>query len=303
MRCRQCDYLLFNLPQPVCPECGASFDTEAYRFDIGAVSFNCPHCDQSYYGNDAQGLPWPRRFVCVQCQRPVSLQELRVVPQRPDAMGQSRGWSPWDQRQELGFVRAWWETFKMTLVRPGELFRSHQGTSSADAWIFAVTSLYVGFIPMMLLHFVVFFLLATAVTGMAGAGGAPIVPVGFSMGLTAVFYLIGAVVYPLVIPFVAGGLSALTIQLALLALAPNRKSLGHTFRTALLSYGPFALCAVPFCGSSVAGVWQIVTLIIGVKEVHGISGWRAAFAVLWPLVCLLAIYFLVLVALLAGLFG
>ena len=41
------------------------------------------------------------------------------------------------------------------------------------------------------------------------------------------------------------------------------------------SYGPFALCAIPLCGAYVAGVWQIVTLIIRVKEVHGISGWRA----------------------------
>ena len=305
MQCRQCDYLLFNLPRPVCPECGTPFDTEAYRFDLGAVSFNCPQCDQSYYGNDARGLPWPRRFTCVQCQRPVSLQELRVVPQRPDAFGYPLGESPWDRRQELGFVRAWWDTFKMTLARPGEFFRSHQGTSSGDAWIFAVTSMYIGFVPLMLVQFLIMIAITGFVSGVAAGGvGAPAVPpIGLPMVGMALIYGIGALVYPLAIPFIAGGLSALTIQLALLVLAPNRKSLGHTFRAAQFSYGPFALCAVPICGAYVAGVWQIVTLIIGVKEVHGISGWRAAFAVLWPVACLAVIYLMVVVALLAGVFG
>ncbi|MHC4609441.1 MAG: hypothetical protein ACYS7M_03745, partial [Planctomycetota bacterium] len=60
MHCIHCGYLLFNLPRPVCPECGLPFDVCAYRFEPQVVHFACPACDQEYAGNDQRGLPWPR---------------------------------------------------------------------------------------------------------------------------------------------------------------------------------------------------------------------------------------------------
>ena len=46
---------------------------------------------------------------------------------------------------------------------------------------------------------------------------------------------------------------------------------------------------VPICGGYASGIWSIVVLIIGVKEVHRISGLRATVAVLWPLAGVLLI--------------
>ena len=285
MQCKHCDYLLFNLTQPVCPECGRAFDHERYRFEPGSVSFNCPHCDQEYYGNDRQGLPYPREFTCVRCGEAVTLRELRVVPKGDDAYGEPAGDSPWDHRRRLGLVKAWWQTLVMTLIKPGLLFRTHQGKSNMEAWLFAVISNYVGLLP--------YFLLQTAVMGVfgalatAGGGGRGAFP---PIWLFAAMYIPLGLIGPLVFPAIQAAVNAAFIQLGLLVLAPDRKSIGHTYRVALYAQGPTALAIVPFCGVYVASIWSLVTLIIGVAEVHRITGLRAVIAVLWPLVVLFLIF-------------
>ena len=282
MRCEHCDYLLFNLTQPVCPECGRAFDIGRYRFAEGAVSFNCPHCDQDYYGNDAQGLPYPREFECVKCDQHVSLNRMRVVPLTADAMGERADQSPWDRRRSLGFFSAWWETFKMTLVKPGEFFRLHSGTSIKEAWLFAMTTSYIGIAP-----YVVFQLGIVALMGatMGGAGGP-------RLAFITVMYGVIVLVFPPLGAFVFAAIQACFIQLGLLLVAQQRKPWDYTFRTCMYASGPNALLAIPFCGAYIGGIWAIVTTIIGIKEVHQTTGWRAAVAVLWLIVLLLGLYIL-----------
>jgi len=53
-------------------------------------------------------------------------------------------------------------------------------------------------------------------------------------------------------------------------------------------------------GAWAGGIWPIVTMIIGIKEVHGISGWRAAIAVLWPIVLLFCLYVVIIAMMIAG---
>ncbi len=290
MRCEHCDYLLFNLLQPVCPECGRSFSIEQYRFDPGVVSFNCPHCDQEYYGNDEQGLPFPRQFECVKCRGPLTLQDLRVVPKREDAQGRPAVGSPWDYRQRLGTRKAWWDTFVMTLIRPGRLFRTHQGTSNWEAWRFATISNYIGMLPYFLfLGALMWGIGAIATRTGGGPGGAS------PFGYLAAFYVLMGLFGPLVFPATGAAISAACIQLALLVLARDRKTIGYSYRVALYAQGPYALVLVPICGAYAASIWALVTMIIGIKEVHKISGWRASIAVLWPVVLLIGLYIVVLV--------
>ncbi|UCF33314.1 MAG: YIP1 family protein [Phycisphaerales bacterium] len=291
MRCEHCDYLLFNLTQPVCPECGRSFNVECYEFEIGAVSFHCPHCDQQYFGNDRHGLPYPRAFECVSCGNQVSLSQMRVVPERDDAMGERIDRSPWDRRRRLGYVRAWWENVKMTLVQPSQFFRVHAGTSVKEAWLFAMTSMFVGMVPLMGFQLLGIAVMVSVAPG--GGGGPPILAMAILYGSIA---LIG----PIIGPFVGAAIQACTIHLGLLLLVPHRKRMVHTLRTAMYAMGPNALMAIPVCGSYVGGIWALVTLIIGIKEVHQTTGWRAAIAVLWPVVLLIGAYCLLFVVLIAG---
>ena len=286
MHCLRCGYLLFNLTRPECPECGERYDAERYRFAPGAVSFHCPHCDQPYYGNDPQGLPWPREFACAECGRQIRLQEMRVVPQIPDAVGWSG--SVWDNRKRIGFWRAWWQAAGAIVLRPSQFFRNHVGTSTFEAWLFSTVSLYIGLLPAMLMQSVLMWGLTAMMVAAGPGGGAAAFPIPLWV-MVLVMGMMGLVL-PFFVQLVVGGVWTLAIQFALLFLAPNRRPIEATFRTMLYSFGTFALHAVPICGSQVAGIWHIVTLIVGIKEVHGIGGGKATVAVLWPIVASIAAY-------------
>ncbi len=297
MRCRHCDYLLFHLTRAHCPECGQGFDTEAYRFEPGAVSFHCPHCDQAYFGNDDRGLPVPRAFACAGCGTDVSLQELRVVPERDDALG----WigSVWDNRKLHGLWPAWWRTFKQTALRPTSFYREHVGRSTREAWLFAMISSYIGMVPSMFMQFLMMWAFSSGVVQNAlslPGGAAPPPPPGavFPVWLFAIMYGFMALVMPLFGPLAVGGIWTLAIQAALAISVPQCQPMGTTFRTTLYSFGTYVMYGVPICGGSVAGVWQIVILINGVKTVHGTTGWLAAIAVLWPIVLLVGLYLLII---------
>jgi hypothetical protein len=106
----------------------------------------------------------------------------------------------------------------------------------------------------------------------------------------AIVFSVLAVVVPPFAPLLGGAVTTLTVHLAVLVLAPKRKSIGYTFRTVLYSYGTNAILAVPICGAYAGGIWQIVTLVVGVREVHETSTGRAVLAVLWPIVVIVPLY-------------
>jgi hypothetical protein len=291
MNCPHCEYLLFNLTQPVCPECGREFDVEQYRFAPGAVTFHCPHCNQAYYGNDAQGLPSPREFTCAQCENPVTLRDLRVVPSTPEVRGARTDVTPWDERLKIGRVPAWWRTTGLVLSKPTALFRQSWSMSIGDAWRFAAISMYVGVVPYLLLMVGVLGLMLGAGPGIFGGGGgmAAPQPVGWMLLGGAASLAVVAV-----IPLLYGGVMALAIQLGLLVCAPARQPLRVTFRTVLLAMAPYCFYWVPCVGSTLAFVWFIVAAIHGMCVVHGIDGWRAAAVVLWMPILMIGLYVFVL---------
>ena len=47
------------------------------------------------------------------------------------------------------------------------------------------------------------------------------------------------------------------------------------------------LAIVPFCGGLIAAIWSLVICIIGLSEAHRIPVWKAALAVLLPIVLVL----------------
>jgi len=289
MRCVHCDYLLFNLSGQNCPECGNPFNLEQYRFEPGAVSFQCPHCDQDYYGNDERGLPFPRSFICVGCRQPLTLNQLRVVPRISDASGLPCEPSPWDRRSELGTASSWWQTVKWTMMQPTRFYRSHGGQSTREAWLFSLITLYVGMLPACLYSIGILWGVTKLVTAVGPPGAAPAtMPLPF--GVMAGLYVVQGLISPLIAPIITGAIWTILIHPVLFLLAPRRKSMGHTLRLSLYSFGPYALFIIPIFGPYVGSVWQLVTMVIGIREVHETTGWRASLAVLWPVLALLGIY-------------
>jgi hypothetical protein len=97
---------------------------------------------------------------------------------------------------------------------------------------------------------------------------------------------------PLVL-LVGLGISFTITHLLLLILGGARRGAGTTMRVICFAYGPALFAVVPVLGTLVGGVWSIVLAIIGLREGHRIDGWRAAVAVLLPII---AVFFLLILA-------
>jgi hypothetical protein len=79
MKCKNCDYALWNLTEPRCPECGTGFDVQQYWFAPGSVIFKCPFCQHPHEGRDARGLPFDAG-KCEGCGQLLVVEQMAVQP-------------------------------------------------------------------------------------------------------------------------------------------------------------------------------------------------------------------------------
>ncbi len=82
MRCRKCNYPLWNLSGPRCPECGERFDILSYWFEPGSVWFKCPFCSHKHAGRDSRGMPFDAGR-CEQCGQMLVVEQMLVEPVDP----------------------------------------------------------------------------------------------------------------------------------------------------------------------------------------------------------------------------
>lgn len=142
MNCVSCHYLLWDLPENRCPECGDPFEVTDYAFRRNSVQFFC-NCGQSYIGDNAQGLPGPRQFQCRKCGDTLDLAKMRVKPVTEDAHGEPlRHGTPWTDRHRVGFIRAFLDGMARLAIQPGEYFRLSSQTRDQGAMLFSVVCAY-----------------------------------------------------------------------------------------------------------------------------------------------------------------
>jgi hypothetical protein len=260
MRCKNCDYRLWNLTARTCPECGRPFKPSEFEFVLNSVRFCCPHCDQPYYGTGPNGHLVPSEFDCTSCRRHVHMDEMVLFP--TDAVSEEQtevDYNPWLERKRRGVFRCWFKMIGRAMVGPGRLMRATPEASSiADAWWFAFLMIFVSFCMGLGLLFV----LPMLGGGWFGAVWALLLPIG-ALGLLALW--------------------GVTTQGMLALLAPNRGGLGRTFQALCYSGGTCIIAAVPcLCQltAPVVCIWWTVSAILMVKDGHQVSGGRAAAAVL-----------------------
>ncbi|MCX5661498.1 MAG: hypothetical protein NTW19_17605 [Planctomycetota bacterium] len=78
MRCRTCDYCLWNLASARCPECGTDFDWRTYRFRPDTVALACPHCGHRH------DMTATDPITCESCGKVVPAIHMQVVPLTTD---------------------------------------------------------------------------------------------------------------------------------------------------------------------------------------------------------------------------
>ncbi len=271
MRCKTCDYPLWNLTTRQCPECGSVFRPGDFEFVPGSVRFCCPGCGQAYYGTDAKGHLVPRAFDCVTCGGRVDMDEMVLLPAEGVAEKDTIvGVNPWVDRPHLGWWKGLISTIGKALVMPGRLMQGTPPDSSlAEAWWFAAVTIFLALST----AFVPGILFMVLMTGVAAGGGAP--PV-WSIVLPMVVAFFFAFVLFLVIAMIW----ALVTHVLLCITGGSPGPLRRTCQAICYSSGAFITTAVPCLGQYIGATWWVVSAVLAVKEAHKVGGGRAAFAVL-----------------------
>lgn len=234
----------------------------------------CPYCSNEV--NDGQ-------LFCHVCGK-------RISP-APEAGVPGRARTPWEDRQQLGFFNGLAATLRESLFSPGDFFRRMHVTGGiADPLLYAMI---VGVVGIMVLY-VWQIIFQDAFHGylpsdMQGAGAIDMFS-GMGIAFLAIFmpFLI------ILSLFLWSG----TLHLLLMMVRGANNGFEATFRAVAYSYGAYLLMAIPFCGGLIATVWNLVIVIIGLKEAHGTSGGKTSFAVLFPLIlCCAAVVLIALLVL------
>lgn len=281
MRCKTCDYRLWNLVARRCPECGTPFRPSEFEFVHDSVQFCCPHCDTAYYGTTEQGHLAPAEFTCVGCNRPVNMDEMVLRPTEGLEEEQTKvGKAPWLERRERGFLKAWLATIGMALVAPASFIRVVPiGSSVGPAWAFAASIALVTYavwvIPLGLLGLVM--------AGVIGGGGT-VYTIGAGCALLGYALLMGvaALVFLAVWGLTAHGLVRLSGSCA--------GTLGRTYQALCYSSGANVISAIPCLGIYFGWIWWLISAALMLKEAQKVSGMRAVLAaVTFPVLSLAAL--------------
>ena len=276
MRCRTCEYELWNLVPGSCPECGTPWRYEEYRFRVGAAQFFCPHCEHAYSGNDAAGLPAPRTFQCAQCQQDISLASMRALPapgiNRDDAMEDRH---PWMDRARLGRWRAFRQMTRRAITTPtalGAALPANLTMGGPLLFSLLCNAVWIG-------GCVVLPMLALFVFELSGSRSSPIWTAALPMLVCGLVVIVGFQVA--VIAW------ALIAHLIVRATGETAHGWRHTVAALLFASAPMVYCAVPCCGAylGVIGLgWISIAGIFALVGAQKISAGRAAAAVMLPVV-------------------
>lgn len=181
---------------------------------------------------------------------------------------------PWDRRQELGLVTAFFETLKLVLLNPSAAFSAMKPEGGlSEPLIFALIGCSVGCAVSFLFSiFLSSFGIMSDQNALAGIMG---------LGIGAVFIFLFIPVFVALALFLGSGI----IHLCLMLVGGARRGFETTFRVICFSAGSTSpLLIVPVCGGAISGVWSLVVECIGLGRAHQTTTGRAVLAVFLPMI-------------------
>jgi hypothetical protein len=183
---------------------------------------------------------------------------------------------PWEERQRFGFLNSLYLTIREVIISPDQFFA--RMPTRLGLWQPLLFAIIVGTIS-------TFF---DWMWSLAGSSLRVLMENDvlrlfrnqfFSMGL---FVLSPALVFAEV--FLRAGL----VHLCLMLVDGNRAGFEATFRVAAYTEAVWIISIFPLCGNLLALFWGTALAVIGLQRAHQTETWRAALAVLLPLLVCLA---------------
>ena len=190
-------------------------------------------------------------------------------------------YSPWDDRENLGFFKALFDTWVQAVFNPVKFFSKMPPEGGLGG------PLLYGFImgEIGLLVALMWQGMSVLVPSFVERGGFGYFGAQMA-GMTFLFFISPALVIAGL--FVASAI----LHLCLLIVGGARRSFETTFRVVCYASSTHLLSIIPFCGGLVGGIWNLILQIIGLREAHETTTGRAVLAVFLPaIVCCGLLFF------------
>lgn len=204
-----------------------------------------------------------------------------LVPTPPEPDGPA-----WEQREQLGFFKALFDTIHDVLLEPTATFSRMKlrGGFGVPLVFFLLLSI-VGSIA------TEFYKFAFRHFGTSFLQGEQAHALMAQMGTTS--ESLGALIIMPIIFVIGAFLGAGVLHICLMLVGGANRPFEATFRVMAYTGGAVALLnLVPGCGMLIGMVWGFIVEIIGLSEVQKISKGRAALAVLLPLIVCCGLIFI-----------
>lgn len=292
VRCKKCDYPLWNLRSRSCPECGAAFKPSDFVFVPNTVKFLCPHCGQTYFGTGTNGHLVPSHFNCVTCTQPIDMDSMLVLPADGVAEKSTTPLTiPWTdgKRDGVGVFKRWIRTIGLVVgvpMRVGRAITPSHGVTSPLMFSLATTA-FVAIIGAVAWLAILVLLPGSVLFVFGGrhSGGPSLVDV-----LKFFAYFFG---------FIAGLIVAMQVMVLLWALSAHailrmtgktHAGLRGTLASMYFASGASIFYLVPCIGMyGLAQIWSIISGTCILHASQRVGGFRAACATLaFPLLIVAA---------------
>ncbi|MBF0492561.1 MAG: YIP1 family protein [Deltaproteobacteria bacterium] len=195
----------------------------------------------------------------------------------------------WENRQQTGFVKAFTETVKQSMLEPARFYDSITPQGSYDQPLFyALICMCLGTFFALAYQFI----FQSFFSMLGSFFQLPSSELGLSVGFYFFMALASLVAAPLFC-FIQLILNAAIYHLCLWALGASPNGFVATFRALCYSQGPQVLQIIPFVGSFVTLIWQLVILYNGFRKLQSASSGQALAAILFPIIfmCLFSLLF------------
>jgi hypothetical protein len=183
---------------------------------------------------------------------------------------------PWENRQQIGLVKAWLDTVSLLIAKPSEAFTMMRPEGGMiDPLLFGLIGGCAGTIVSILFQG-----LMQSIPGFAGRND-----FFHAFGISSwAFFIVYAILSPLFVVlglFIGSGI----LHLCLMLVGGANRSFETTFRVACFTAGAANLFAmIPMCGGLIAAIYHIVLECIGLSRAHQTTTGKALMAIFLPLI-------------------
>ncbi|MFL5344743.1 MAG: YIP1 family protein [Hyalangium sp.] len=184
---------------------------------------------------------------------------------------------PWDERQELGIVRAWFKSVLPIMLRPRATFSAaaRRPGDAGGSILFALIANFLGFFTTLLLFTLLMAFMPIPMEPTPGAIPYRALMVGTYGSMIVLAPLFG----------LAATVLMAAIDHVVMRIFGKPQPFETTLRAASLAQAPLALGVIPFCSLYIAPFWVLVAKVFAYKGLHRTTtGVAAAGALLAPVV-------------------